>query len=1077
MTTTRVQEVTPIPGGTLLSVNDALLEVRFTAANVLRVRLAPHGEFRAEETFTLAVDPEPHLETSLTVGEETITLATSELQAEIRREPFRLRLVDAQGNVVASTPEDAPGIEWEGSRRMCRVTLPKGVGVYGLGQGALSQLNLRGRERRMWQEWDAGRHSGNGGIPLAFTTAGYGLFLNSSWPSRWVIAEGKTMPAPMRPDWAPPPWPHDQPSGEEHPERLTILLDDGELDLFLIYGPAPDRILESYTQLTGQPELPPRWALGLIQCKNRYRSAEELMHIARGYRDRNLPCDVLVIDWHWFKRFGDLAWDAADWPDPAAMLQTLREMGFRVMQAQHPFIDRQALTFQEFHRRGFLVDIDSDPRAVFDHTHPQARAAWWAHVRRLWRQGIRAYWTDMGEVEKHSEGVQHFLGPRERVHNIYSLLWSRGLYEHQRQESDLRVCALARTAWAGIPRYGTLMWSGDINADWDVLRDQVIVGQEVCLSGQPYWTTDIGGFFLTPSFGGELYARWYQWGAFCPIFRTHGTRPGNEPWTFGPQVEAICARYMRLRYRLLPYIYACARRTHETGRPFMRAMILDFGGDPAAVAAEHQFMFGPAFLVAPVVEPRARRREVYLPDGIWYDFWTERRWEGGRTIEVEAPLDTLPLFVRGGSLIPMGPEILFADQRPLDEVTLHVYPGGDVTFELYEDDGDTYAYERGEYARTRITYREGERPEIAIAASEGEFQGMPDARAWHVILHDSDPPAEVQVNGEPLAEGEGWAYDPAGRLLTVHLGKRPVRAPIQVIITPGGTPREAPVRTPELGVEVSLGAKPGHLLVRAYVRNPWGNPDLTARFSLAPPPGWRASPTGEGRSAAESGGIADTWWALERTQEPTVCGPEVEVTAEASVGGETHTLQSTALLTHAYVSPWLTAGPFPNGGQGFETAYPPEDGVDPQAIMEGRDGRVRWREHEVLDSFGYVNFTHLLSTKKDGLPQPIRDAVAYAACAVWSPDERTVWAELSGEEQLKLWCNGELVFAADGTRVIEPLRAPVTLRAGWNEVLVKATRGPQEELSGRMFGFYFRFVDEAGTPVSDLRYASRPASI
>lgn len=1057
----KTREITPVPGGALLTVEDALLEARFVAANVLRLRLAPHGEFRAEETFILNSEPPPYAAATPTVDETMVVLATQELRAEIAREPFSLRLIDSNGATVAATPTDAPAIEWDAQRRVTRLKLPESVGVYGLGQGAFSRLNLRGLERRMWQEWDGWRHSGNDGIPLALTTAGYGVLLNSSWPSRWAVAEGEPAPMPVHPDWAPAPWPHGEPSGEGHPERLSILLDGGEMDLFFIYGPSLDRILESYTRLTGRPSLPPRWALGLIQCKNRYRSAEELTHVAHEYRRRNLPCDVLVIDWRWFEHFGDLAWVESDWPDPAATMRQLREMGFRVMQAQHPFVHKKARTYQEFKKRGFLVNAPGHYDTSFDHSDPQARAAWWAAFRPLWQQGIRAFWTDMGELEVHPEGTEHFLGPRERVHNVYSLLWSKGLYENQRRESDLRVCALARTAWAGIPRYGTLMWSGDIGTTWEVLHDQVIVGQEVCLSGQPYWTTDIGGFFTDEHFSGELYARWYQWGAFCPIFRTHGTRPANEPWSFGPQVEAICARYARLRYHLLPYIYACARQTFETGRPFMRAMVMDFADDAKAVTAEHQFTFGPALLVAPVTQPRARGREVYLPDGIWYDFWTGRPYQGGQSVTVEAPLDTIPLFVRGGSLIPMGPDVLHADQRPLDEITLHVYPGRETAFELYEDDGDTYAYERGAFAKTRLAYRETGVQQITIGAAEGSFDGLPASRVWHLVLHDSSPP--VNVRGDEIAlDRDQWTYNLADRTLTVHLDDIPVQKATTVTVVSGSEPAFAPARSPRLGMEVSPAPEPSHLWVRAYVRNPWRNPSLTADFTLTPPRGWQATRLEGGRATAESGGVADTWWELSREDGPTVCAPEVEVAAQVTLEGKLEVCQGRALLTHSYAAPWLVAGPFANRGKGFDAVYPPERGVDPQAAMKGKKGEVHWQSNEVQDCFGYVNLASM------GI-----DAVAYAACAVWSSEERIVWAELAGEEGLKLWCNGKLAITADGPRVIAPQRAEVTLRAGWNDVLVKATRGSKEEFSGRMCGFTFRFVDKDGAPVQDLLYAAQ----
>jgi hypothetical protein len=669
----------------------------------------------------------------------------------------------------------------------------------------------------------------------------------------------------------------------------------------------------------------------------------------------------------------------------------------------------------------------------------------------------------MGELEIHPEGVKHFLGLRERVHNIYSLLWSKGLYENQRRESNLRMCALARTAWAGIQRYGTLMWSGDIGTTWEVLHDQVIVGQEVCLSGQPYWTTDIGGFFTDEHFSSELYARWYQWGAFCPIFRTHGTRPANEPWSFGPQVEAICARYARLRYRLLPYIYACARQTFESGKPFMRAMVMDFADDPNAVAAEHQFMFGPAFLVAPITQPRARSREVYLPDGVWYDFWTGRPYQGGQTIEAEAPMDTIPLFVRGGSLIPMGPDILHADQRPLDEVTLHVYPGREADFELYEDDGDTYGHERGALAKTRLAYRETGVQQITIEATEGTFNGQPASRVWHLVFHGSSPSVNVRVD-EVALDRDLWTYNLADRTLTVHPGEIPIQKATMVAVVSGSEPAFAPTRSPELGVEVSPAPEPSHLWVRAYVHNPWRNPPLTADFALTPPQGWQA--TRLEQADLESGGTtaegADVcaWWVLSREDGPTVCAPEVEATAQITLEEKAEVQQGRALLTHSYAPSWLIAGPFANRGKGFDAVYPPERGVAPQTAMKGKEGEVNWQPNEVQDCLGYVNLASMGP-----------DITAYAACAVWSSEERVVWAELAGEEGLKLWCNGKLIITADGPRVIAPKRAETTLQAGWNKVLIKVTRGTREDFSGRMCGFTFRLVDKDGAPVQGLLYA------
>ncbi|MCZ7546335.1 MAG: hypothetical protein M5R40_23680 [Anaerolineae bacterium] len=415
-----------------------------------------------------------------------------------RARPFALRVyARSSGRLICASPTDG-ALTWEEGRRRLRLALALEERLYGLGQGSAATLELRGQERRMWQEWDGRRHSGNAGIPLALSTAGYGLLLNTSWPSRFIVGDAAPALPSSRPDWAPAPWSWGERAPDANPDCLDVHIDGGELDAFLICGAEFDGILTGYGALTGLPPLPPLWAFGLMQCKNRYRDQDELLRVARAFRERDFPCDVLVIDWHWFEYFGDLAWWEPYWPDPAGMLARLREMGFRVMQAQHPFLERNCKTYKEFAEKGFVSELADHYRDVFDHSNPEARAAWWEKVRTLFAQGIRAYWTDMGEVEHHTVGTKHHLGPREQVHNIYSLLWAKGLYEGQRAESDLRVVSLMRTAYGGIQRYGALLWSGDIDSSWDVLRDQVVVGQQVCMSGQPFWTTDIGGFFSGP---------------------------------------------------------------------------------------------------------------------------------------------------------------------------------------------------------------------------------------------------------------------------------------------------------------------------------------------------------------------------------------------------------------------------------------------------------------------------------------------------------------------------------------------------------------------------------------------------
>jgi alpha-glucosidase (family GH31 glycosyl hydrolase) len=1086
---TNVENSTPTANGALLALRDgARLRISFVAPGIMRLRLAPTGVFVDEETFVVEQIDWPALPVSRSeTGDDALVLETATLRAVVTPQPLALRLYDRAGQLICTTPPEG-ALAWTDGQRTLRLVLTPDERIYGLGQGALSSLELRGQERRMWQEWDSGRHSGNGGIPLALSTAGYGLLLNTSWPSRFIIGDAQAAVPPMRPDWAPAPWPWGERPADSDPDRLDVHIDGGELDAFIIYGPSLDQILQGYGELTGFPPLPPLWALGLIQCKNRYRDQSELLHVARGYRERGIPCDVLVIDWHWFERFGDLTWWEPFWPDPSGALDQLRKMGFRVMQAQHPFLERDCKTYPEFAEKGYVSELPGSDRDAFDHSNPEARAAWWEKIHPLFEQGIRAYWTDMGELERHPVGTKHHLGPRERVHNIYSTLWAKGLYEHQRADSDKRVVSLMRTAYAGIQRYGALMWSGDVDSAWDVLRDQVIVGQQVCMSGQPFWTTDIGGFFShqplwamadvgafwhTGEFSAELYARWFQWGAFCPLFRTHGTRPENEPWSFGPEVEAICRRYIGLRYRLLPYIYSCARQTSQTGQPFMRAMVMDFSEDLRAVKAEREFMFGPAFLVAPVTAPGERSHAVYLPAGTWYDFWTRRRYEGNQAVVVRAPLDRIPLFVRAGAVIPFGPEMLYADEKPFDPVELHIYPGREADFELYEDDGDTYAYERGAFTVTPIRYRGGRvetEHTVRIGPVQGNFEDVLQTRAWRAMLHDVNQPASVRLDG---VEWESWGYDPAARTLTVNLEGRPTAAETIVAVREVGDvaqdasleqARHEPAQGPPVCVSFDT-TRPSRcrVVVRAYIEGAWGFSPTPVELRLVPPDHWSCTPGDVVRGLVESEEVWEQRWTVTWDDRVAPSVAEARLTVRARAGASLYELTLPVWLGNPALSQWLLIGPFDNpAGEGFVRAYPPEAAVDPRAVYAGKHGAsIAWHRHSGPEAFGYV-------IADAAVPRP--EMAGYAATEVWAPEARQAQIALRGEGCFRVWWNGEEVIASRAPWLVEPLLAPVSLRAGWNAVLVKLVRDAGEECAGRDWAFRLDVVDSEGVVLPGLHY-------
>lgn len=1075
----RIDRFEAIPNGITAYCGSASLWVEFVDAHTLRIRFLPSGIWRQEETFVVEAVPETAIGVSVSETAEHIAMTNGNVDVTLGRNPFTMCVMDKCGNIVFNTA--ANGFEAKEGCVVQRMEFSRDERIYGLGQGAFSRLDLRGLERRMWHEWRIGRHSGPAGIPFMLSSRGYGLLLNASWPSRFVIGEGKLAPLPnleRSAKSAAAPWPGDQPSGEEDPKRISLILDNDQLDCFLVVDSDFDELLRGYAQLTGHAPMPPKWALGYIQSRNRYRSQDEILQIARGYRRRGLPCDVVVIDWLWFETFGDLRWDREKWPDPKGMSRELASMGFRLLQAQHPYVDEDAQTWDEFSDSHYLVEYSDEMKklcghgghdSIFDHSNPEARKAWWREVERLFDDGIRGYWIDMGEPAAHPVGSVHHLGPREQVHNIYSNLWAKTLYDGQRSYTNERVFSLSRAAYAGIQRYGAALWSGDIEPSWDVLRDQVVIGQQVCLSGLPYWGTDIGAYVETDFFDPELYVRWLQWGVFCPLFRTHGKRSANEPWSVGPDIESTIVKFIRLRYTLMPYIYSMARVTHETGLPMMRAMALAFPGDEIAARNDTEFMFGPNMLVAPVIVQGDRARDVYLPQGTWYDWWTGERHEGGCTINAFAPLDRIPLFVKAGSIIPVGPDMLHANERPLDPMALHIYPGENGEFDLYEDDGLTYEYEKGMYAKTHVSYVDHANS-LVISPAEGEYDGQLHMRSYVAILHDSCQPKRVLVNGKTYSD---WEYDSISRTLTVPVGHRPVTEILVMQIVPmvGSCQSQELTKVhncsrQSIWIDVSRPG-PADATIYAYLSCREKPEDIT--WEIVPPMGWStvSDPTASNR---ESDGVLITVWNLKAVGPVYTTANEVQVIARSG----SRVWDCTTRLTPAMCTHWHLIGPFDNHEcQGLDTILEPERSVDLEAVYVGKGNReVAWKRHDGLDTVGYVNIMNVLY--RDGVDAfgegeyAVMYGVAYASSSIWCPDDRIAKLEITGEDRFKVWVNGELALLASDPPTAIPAVGVVHLKKGWNTVLVKSSQDGTREWGGRRWGFYMRILNRNGNNMDNL---------
>jgi alpha-D-xyloside xylohydrolase len=579
---------------------------------------------------------------------------------------------------------------------------PKDEHYYGLGQNQEGYLDRRGHSVRCAHDYNAPAGQ-SVCVPFVVTNKGYGLMWDN--PSKTTVNFGFN-------------------------DTTNWISDVGQrVSFFVIAGKTYDEIYEGYRLLTGDTPMLPKSAYGYIQCKQRYRSQAEILAVAKGYRDRHLPIDDLVIDWFTYTKMGEMDMDPALWPDPTAMNRQLHAMNFHVMISVWPRFVPEDRYYNTILKNDWFEKLaDGTPTnglpydkagSDIDTTNPDAAKWYWNVVNENYvKKGFDAFWADETEPDL-SPGNSYFhVGPGTEYFNVYPLFHTAAFYNGMRKDMKERALILARDAYLGAQHNGAIFWSSDISPNWDTLKRQVPTGINFVASGTPYWSTDIGGWqdipyahtpertpLLDPSDAREnvnhyddypeLYVRWFEYGAFQPNFRTHGGRKFNEVWSYGKQAEPILEKYLRLRYQLMPYLYSLGYRTHETGAPFMRGLFMDFGDDPKVANIGDEYMFGPALLVAPVTEQGVTSRTVYLPAGTdWYNYWTNEKVHGGQTITVDAPIDTLPLFVKAGSILPLGAPVESTNE--VQKIAkLKVYPGADAEFELYNDDGTTYDYEKG----------------------------------------------------------------------------------------------------------------------------------------------------------------------------------------------------------------------------------------------------------------------------------------------------------------------------------------------------------------------------------------------
>ena len=531
----------------------------------------------------------------------------------------------------------------------------------------------------------------------------------------------------------------------------------GAVDYTVFVG-TPDEIIATYRSLTGRAPLMPVWALGYIHCRERFHSSDEILQTATRFRREQLPADVIVQDWQYWGKYGwnAMQFDEGFYPDPRALTDSLHRMGMRLMLSVWSKIDKNSEVGRAMARSGYYIPGTD----WIDFFNPDAAAAYWQNFsRRLVPLGIDAWWQDATEPENDDlEGRRVAAGRWDGglVRNVYPLLVNQTVYEGLRRDNpNVRPMILTRCGFPGIQRYGAAMWSGDVGNDWETLRRQLAAGLGMQAAGIPWWTYDAGGFFrpgnqYTDAGYIERLLRWVEASVYLPLMRVHGYMSNTEPWNYGPEAQEVIASCLRERYRLLPYIYSNAAAVTFEGSTLMRPLVFDFAGDAKALSQQQEWMFGRALLVCPITEPAATEWTCYLPQnsGGWYDYRSARHYEGGQTVTVAASAAHIPVFAKAGSILPIGPDRQYSAESSDAPLDIHVYPGADADFTLYEDDGVSNDYEQG--CCSRITFRwDDARRRLHISRCEGQYDGMPKRRVFRVVLPDGNAKT-VRYKGRPL---------------------------------------------------------------------------------------------------------------------------------------------------------------------------------------------------------------------------------------------------------------------------------------------------------------------------------------
>lgn len=763
------------------------------APDLIRVRVTKGSSPGPDFSYAVIKTDWPATKVDFAADETTRYIRTAEIEVRVQLAPFRIAFYDREGRLI-SKDSTGMGMAQDGDRVRCWKSMPPDEHYFGLGEKS-DTLDKRGHAYVMWNTdvygWGANTDPLYQDIPFFIGLRqgkAYGIFFDNTYRSSFDM-------------------------GAESPNMYSFGAEGGELNYYFFYGPDPKKVIGRYTELVGRMPLPARWAMGYHQCRYSYYPESTVRFIADNFRQRHIPCDALFLDIHYMDGYRVFTWDKTRFPDPARLVSDLGQEGFHVVTIIDPGIkvDPNYQAYQEGVAGDYFVKkpdgkiyvgkVWPGESAFPDFTNGKARAWWGTLYKGLVNDGVSGIWNDMNEPSVfdvptktmdldeifHDHGLN---SPHAKIHNVYGMLMSEstrdGLLSLRPNERPL---VITRATYAGGQRYAAV-WTGDNSSTWEHLAISLPEIMNMGLSGVTLAGADIGGFAIgaTP----ELYTRWLEAGVFYPYCRTHTAygNPNQEPWSYGNKLEEINRRSIELRYRLLPYLYNAFHDASRSGLPVMRALLLDYPDDPTAVSQDSEFLFGDDLLVAPVLLSHHTERDVYLPRGVWYDFWTNRRYSGPASITVKAPLDRIPLFVRGGAILPTQQLVQYTGQAPINPLTFEIYPDGSSSREYYEDDGLSFDYRRGVSLDERVSATAGAgQVNITISSPTGSYK--PPARSLMFKVHaQRNSPHRVEIDGKPLnifhAESnleevtEGWAFDELNDLIWIKIPDRGTAVTAQI---------------------------------------------------------------------------------------------------------------------------------------------------------------------------------------------------------------------------------------------------------------------------------------------------------